>query len=59
MTNHDDHRPDSPFGCAETWGPVLPAIPDGRLHTCTRDTGHQEKHTCKCGANPTGLVDRG
>jgi len=56
MTNHDDHRPDSPFGCAETWGPVLAAIPDGRLHTCNHDTNHRGKHTCKCGANPIGLT---
>ena len=58
MTNYDDHRPDSPFGCTATWGPALPpGLPDGGLHICnSEDMSHRGEHTCKCGAKPIGLT---
>jgi hypothetical protein len=57
------HVPDSPFGCAVTWGkPVAVYGSDGRLHVCNRSEGHGESHRCKCGAvagsaTPTGDDD--
>jgi hypothetical protein len=55
------HQPDTPFGCAATWGPLVAPharglMADMRLHTCNF---HRSDHTgpcqCKCGALP-GVV---
>lgn len=43
----ENHQPDFPFGCTETWGPVI--MHDWRVHVCNLDTGHPGAHECKCG----------
>lgn len=42
------HAPETPFGCAHTWGvEILRGVP---LHVCNREEGHEGRHVCRCGA---------
>lgn len=47
-----DHRPDHPFGCAVSWGPVVGGIlPDAKQHVCNRQYHKKGRHVCKCGVS--------
>lgn len=47
------HQPHHPFGCTVEWGAelgYLSIFPDSRTHICDRETEHNGRHRCRCGA---------